>query len=299
MAISHSHNLTCADPMELGSRHRRHIEEFLGEDLEANLFVLSWLEHHGVKPKRAGHFSFWGWFDDRNRLGGVALDISGRLLMLDTRSPEFAHGFGDFFRRRKTRFLHVVSRRRSVVPFWKVYARPEPDFRVTSRLIQNQKLYRLLPDRFSPPPKRQSRVRRTRSNEIDAVFLASVKMHREETFEDPLERNSSSFRRQVRHRIDKGRSFVWFDDHNQLLFKADISTRCSRGAQISGVYTEPKYRNRGIATRALTDIAHILFDEGVPRLTLYVNRSNDAAQHVYERLGFDYLHPYQTIFIAE
>lgn len=299
MAITHVDNLTTDPPEQLEDHHRSKLREFLLEDVDANLFALAWLENNGVEPDRSGHFSYHGWFDDHRNLEAISLNVSNRLIMLDTRDQSYARAFGRFFRRRRTRFQHVVSRQRSVSPFWQAYSEPDGDFHVQARLTQDQVLYRLFPSQFRAPSGRQSAVRRGRKSELDSIFLASVRMHREETREDPLARNGSSFRRHVRHRVEKGRTFVWFDDRRRLLFKADISTQCSLGAQISGVYTAPQFRGQGIATRAMTDICRILFDEDLPRLTLYVNHSNAPARSVYERIDFEAVAPYQTVFVAD
>ncbi len=296
MAISHLKHLSSDAPKKLRNRHQRRLRQYLLDDVDANLFAISWLENRGIESHRPEQFAFWGWFDGRDRLCAVALDISKRLLMLDVRDTEFARGFGHFFRHRQTRFLHVVSRAQYVEPFWEAYT-TDDEFAVDARLIQHQTLYRLLEDDYHPEPTRPSAIRRARLAELDPIFLASVKMHREETLEDPLARDASAFRRHVRYRIENGRTFAWFDNQRRLLFKADISTRCSEGAQISGVYTAPQFRNQGIATRAMCDVCSILFDEGLPRLTLYVNRSNASAIRVYEKLGFQSLGPYRTIFV--
>ncbi len=300
MAISHTDNLAPRSPQKLRNRNQQQLQRFLFEDVDANLFALSWLENQGVEPHRPDHFAYWGLFDEDRDLCAVALNIADRLLMLDTRhDEEQARRFARFFRSRKIRFHHVVSRARSVEPFWQTYSQEESNWSVSARLIQHQRLYHLRPYHFDAPKRRLTGLRPARRSELDAIFLASVRMHREETLEDPLERGASAFRRHVRHRIDKKRTYAWFDDKRHLMFKADISTRCSAGAQISGVYTAPQFRNQGIATRAMTDLCAILFDEGLPRLTLYVNETNEPALRVYEHLGFHFLSPYRTVFVAD
>ncbi len=300
MAISPHNQLRSRPPLRLRRRHRRRLEEFLLQDVDANLFSLAWLEHRGIEPRRRGRFGYYAVMDDDETIRAVALDISDRLLLLDTRHGEDARHFASFFRSQAVQFRHIVSRRRSVTPFWQVYADPSPGPPpARARLIQYQQLYRLLPREFDAPRRRHSSVRRGKLSELDPIFLASVAMHREETEEDPLERNPSGFHRHVRQRIERGRTFVWIDEQRRLVFKADISTQSRHGAQISGVYTAPDMRNRGVATRAMTDICTILFEEGIPRLTLYVNEKNEPARRVYERLGFVNVAPYQTIFVAD
>ena len=136
-----------------------------------------------------------------------------------------------------------------------------------------------------------------RRRDLEAVFLASARMHAEETLEDPLARDALHFRRHVEHRIENGRTYVWFDDHRRLLFKADISAQSAWGAQISGVYTPHSLRGQGIATAAMTSICDALFERGFPRVTLYVNRTNYAARRVYQKVGFRYHTDYQTVFV--
>ena len=75
-------------------------------------------------------------------------------------------------------------------------------------------------------------------------------------------------------------------------------TLCSNSPpQISGVYTPPALRGRGIATVAMNEICEDLFERGFPRATLYVNRTNSAARSVYQKVGFQYHTDYQTVFI--
>ncbi|NCQ33633.1 GNAT family N-acetyltransferase, partial [bacterium] len=66
-----------------------------------------------------------------------------------------------------------------------------------------------------------------------------------------------------------------------------------------GVYTPPLVRGQGIATRAMVDMCDALFKRGFPRIVLYVNDDNVAARRVYEKVGFTFHCPYETVFIAE
>lgn len=299
MATSHPHpEFNAPRPVQLRNRHRRELYDFLLEQIDANLFPFSWLKNHGVQPNRISNFNFWAYLNDDGALQSVALNIADRLLMLDARRQQDARSFGVFFRRKPYRFHHIVSRTKSVAPFWEVYANPLLPGAPKARLIQDQLLYRLTPATFTRQRQPLSKLRPGKSSEIDPIFLASAQMHREETGEDPLQNDPDTFRRHVRHRLTMGRTFVWFDDNRHLLFKADISIQCAQGAQISGVYTSPHHRNKGIATRALCDLCAHQFDQGLPLLTLYVNETNAPALKVYHRLGFELSSPYQTIFVA-
>ena len=121
-------------------------------------------------------------------------------------------------------------------------------------------------------------------------------MYREETLAEPCPGRPGLFREIQRHRIRQGQSFVWMED-GEVLFKTDISCWSSHGAQLSGVYTNPNARRRGVAKQALGAICQRLLSTH-PRLTLYVNEDNKAAIKLYQQLGFRYHHAYQSIFVT-
>ena len=101
----------------------------------------------------------------------------------------------------------------------------------------------------------------------------------------------------MRHRIELGRSYVWFDEGRRLVFKVDVSAQSRYGVQLSGVYTPEPFRRQGIATRGMFDACRLLFERGWPRVTLYVNQDNHGARRLYERLGFVYHGEYETVFV--
>ncbi len=298
MATFHSDNAGEPEPVRLTHADRLPLEEFLRGKLEVNLFALSWLQNHGVENSDHQNFAFWACRDHQRKIQAVALNLSERLLLLDARTTRSARILGHFFRDRGQRFLHIVGVSTGVSPFWQAYSHAGPD-PPQARLIQHQKLFTLRPEQLRSRARPATGLRRAEISELDAVFLASARMHLEETLEDPLERNAEAFRRHVRFRITHGRSFVWFDDRQRLKFKADLSSRSAWGVQLSGVYTAPSFRGRGVATAALSDLAALLFDEGVPLITLYVNETNAPAIRVYRRLGFVFRRHYQTIFLAD
>ncbi len=308
MAIWQNTNPYHDAPALLRTKDYHELMVFLCEDTPLNIFQICWLERNGVESHRHDAFHFRAIRGARNELVAVALVITNRLLLLDARDPAAAHRLGHWYRQRPTPLHHVVSSQSSVVPFWQAYCHDSSDFRnirPRARLIQNQEFYYLTAEmleharhqhrRDFPQP---SALRIARYGDLDALFLASARMHREETLEDPLVHDPDVFRRHVENRIDNGRSHVWINDHHRLLFKADISADGSAGVQISGVFTDPLSRGKGVATRAMFDLCDKLFADGVPLITLYVNHNNEAAKRVYTRIGFRYYADYQTIFVA-
>jgi uncharacterized protein len=289
----------------LCDEHHVQVLTFLSADVVSNLFQLCWLENHGVcADERPELYHYAGAFGRGGSLQAVALVITDRLLLIDARDADAAFALGRWYRQRGLVLEHVVSAKASVEPLWRAYSTHPQHDPVGARLLRDQELYVLERERWSDADQIELRgqyqpteVRRAGLDELEPVFFASARMHLEETLEDPLETQPKTFRRHVRHRIRSGRTFAWFDEHRRLCFKADISALSSFGAQISGVYTPPRYRGQGIATRALFDICEELFESGLPRVTLYVNAHNDAARHVYQKVGFQFHADYQTVFV--
>lgn len=292
----------------LGSREVSGLIAFLSADKSANLFMLSWAQNYGAAASRgARDFFILGALDFDGELRGAALCIGESLLMLCAPEEPVAWALGRWVRARGILLDHVVSKRASVEPFWRAYARAPGPGAPRARRISEQYFYVLEPDDLrdgvdktradGASEWRGERPRKARAAELDAVFLASARMHQEETGEDPLRRNPASFREHISRRISSGRVYVCFDSGRRLLFKCDLSALSSFGVQIAGVYTAPRFRGQGIATRAIFDICRELFDGGTRRITLYVNADNAAAHRVYERVGFQFHAPYQTVFV--
>jgi RimJ/RimL family protein N-acetyltransferase len=297
-------------PEILGAANRAELLVFLSTEVCANLFQLCWLEDHGVTgPDDAQDYFFAGLRDRSGKLSGVTLAIGQSLLLIHCTHSDAAAALGRWFRRKGFGLDHIVSASAWVTPFWEAYASATDASPLSARLDRLQHLYVLKSEHWQgangadavKSARAQAgaaeKPRRANLDELDAVYLASARMHAEETGENPLDTEPEAFRRHVAHRIRTRRCFVQFDPHRRLLFKADISALSSFGAQISGVYTAPQFRGRGIATRALFDICGELFEGGLRRVTLYVNADNEAAHRVYRKVGFEFHAPYQTVFV--
>ena len=292
----------------LRTKDRAQLRAFLERDVAVNIFALSWLENFGVESRRQEVFHFSGVVDPQTQqLVAVALVVTEQLIVLDARRPEAVRLLASWYHAQHTTFEHIVARRDLAEAFWHALGEaarhaqcPWPE----ARLISPQKLYLRTRTQWLEAEEQgaakgclENPLRLARSEDLEAVFLASARMHEEETRDDPLITQPIQFRNHVRHRISTGRSYVWFDEHSRLLFKADISAQSRYGVQVSGVYTDPMVRNRGIATVGVEALCRMLFARGWPRVVLYVNATNQAAIKVYERTGFRYQSEYETIFV--
>jgi ribosomal protein S18 acetylase RimI-like enzyme len=59
-----------------------------------------------------------------------------------------------------------------------------------------------------------------------------------------------------------------------------------RIAALGNVMTHPDYRGQGLATMVTSAVCEELLDRGIELIGLSVNRSNEAAIRVYEKIGF-------------
>jgi RimJ/RimL family protein N-acetyltransferase len=287
-------------PTLLGHEHRAPLTTFLERDIPTNLFSLSWLENYGVVSARPDLFHFRALLSEDRAIRATSLVINDRLVLLDALDLHDATTLGRWYRDIGFSFQHVVSADALVNAFWVGYTHDTGrDRPPTARLISPQQLYILpRPDQV-PATQPLTGLRCARGEELDALFLASAQMHREETGEDPLGQHPETFRSHIKHRIQTQRAWVWFDQQRRLIFKVDISAQSRYGVQLSGVWTAPFARSQGVATHALTDLCAELFRRGWPRITLYVNAENTPALRVYQRIGFIYHADYKTIFVAQ
>lgn len=143
----------------------------------------------------------------------------------------------------------------------------------------------LVLDRAHTPAPQDTNVRKGTPDDLERLTVAAADMHREEMGIDPLAIDPAGWRTRMHTLIQRGWSWVW-TEQDEVIFKAELSAWTPEAAQVQGVYTSPRHRNRGVATAAMAAVCRAVLDE-VPACTLYVNHYNAAARRVYDRLGFE------------
>jgi len=63
-------------------------------------------------------------------------------------------------------------------------------------------------------------------------------------------------------------------------------------AAVGNVFTHPNFRGRGCATTATSAVVAELLSRGIRDIVLNVNRKNETAIRIYERLGFELYSPF-------
>jgi RimJ/RimL family protein N-acetyltransferase len=137
-------------------------------------------------------------------------------------------------------------------------------------------------------------VRPGTPDDLERLTLAAADMHREEMGIDPLAIDPTGWRARMSTLIQRGWSWVWTEG-DRVVFKAELSAWTPEAVQIQGVYTAPSVRNQGVATEGLAAVCAAVLRQ-VPVCTLYVNHYNSPARAVYDRLGFEHVADFATLF---
>jgi len=136
-------------------------------------------------------------------------------------------------------------------------------------------------------------IRRGRREDLDKLTIASAAMHLEEMGIDPLTFDPAGWRQRMATLIDRGWSYLLMEG-GEIAFKVELSAWTPEAVQLQGVWTDPRYRRRGLATAAMAAVcAELLVD--VPICSLYVNAYNEPALRLYRRLGFRQVGEYATV----
>jgi hypothetical protein len=185
--------------------------------------------------------------------------------------------------------FQVIGPREAVAATRERFPGPGPVLR-----LEREQLYLSLAPGALAPFERLPELRPARREDLDLVFETGAALRAEELLEDPRDTEAEAFRRRCEEDCRDGHTQVWRDERG-LVFRASVSARTVDAAQISGVYTPPELRNRGIATRALAEMCARLLERS-GECCLFVNAINTPAIAVYRKLGFVERSPWASAF---
>jgi len=154
---------------------------------------------------------------------------------------------------------------------------------LTPRLEREQVYLALERGRLVPSP-RLPELRTAEPGDFALVHTSGALLRLEELEEDPRSVDPEAYRRRVEDECRDGHTWLWLD-HEGLCFRASVSAITGDAAQISGVFTPPGRRRRGLARRGLSELCQRLFDR-CRATCLFVNRHNLPALALYRELGF-------------
>ncbi len=137
-----------------------------------------------------------------------------------------------------------------------------------------------------PPVAPDPEVRLVRPSEVDQLFPAAVAMYTEEVGVSPLlDDGGRGYRRRIAELVKGKRAYARFAG-DRVVFKAELAIVTGRTAQVQGVWVDPEFRGRGLATAAMASVVRDALRRVSPTVSLYVNDYNTSARRVYARCGF-------------
>jgi predicted GNAT family acetyltransferase len=145
----------------------------------------------------------------------------------------------------------------------------------------NQPIY-AIKRRFDYPDFAEARYATTK--DLEQLVPACAAMHKEEVGIDPMERDATGYRERIRELVEKRRSVVRMVN-GRIASKCEFSAVTNDAVQLMGVWTDPRFRRRGLGRELLREVCGHLFRRGKV-VTLFVNDFNAPAIALYESLGF-------------
>lgn len=143
---------------------------------------------------------------------------------------------------------------------------------------------------------RDPRVRLARPDEVAIVLPAAAAMFTGEIGYPPYRGSDAGYRRMLQDLLDRRHTFVW-EEHGEILFKADVGSCALGEAQIQGVWLAPRLRGRGLGVPLVASVTEQVLDTVASSVSLYVNEYNLAAQAVYRRVGYETVGEFTTVLM--
>jgi len=90
-----------------------------------------------------------------------------------------------------------------------------------------------------------------------------------------------------------------YDGGDQSVCMLVALATTERGVRIGGVYTPPKWRGRGYASRLVADVTRAHLDGGAEYVSLFTDRANATSNGVYQALGYEPVAAFTVIDFVE
>jgi predicted GNAT family acetyltransferase len=134
-------------------------------------------------------------------------------------------------------------------------------------------------------------IRKPQYADMDALAALQAGYEKEEVLPAAAEFNAAVSRLNM-ERIYAKEHMLVAELGGRLIGKINTNATTFTRCQVGGVYVEPAYRGRGIASRMAGEFTAELTAQG-KGISLFVRKSNPAARRVYQRLGYKILGNYR------
>jgi hypothetical protein len=265
---------------------RREVFSFLSRRPVHTVVMTSFIQDNGMESTE-NRGKFYGYRDSKGQLEGVAL--IGHTTLVEAHSGNAIAEFARVARESETPIHFMMSDGSTIENFWQYFV----DNSREPRLVCTEKLFEIT----SPvePRENVSNLRQATEEELLQVAEAHAEIALAESGVDPMKRDREGFLRRTLGRIQKGRTWVVFEN-GELLFKADVVAENSEVIYLEGIYVNPKLRGKGLASSCLSHLCGILLDK-VKHICLLSNVEFKNAHQAYLKAGFKMQDTYQTIFV--
>ncbi len=271
----------------LTKANKQEVLNFLAKRPVHTVVMSSFIQDNGMEGA-ANRGKFYGYRNSRTaKLEGVAL--IGHTTLVESRSKNSLASFALAARLSETPIHILMSDGKTVETFWEVYAVAGQKPRVTCT--------ELLFELSFPFLKQQCawEVRHAKAEELEQIAEAHAEVAFAESGVDPMIRDREGFLKRCLNRIEKGRTFVVFEN-GKLVFKADIVAETADVIYLEGIYVAPEFRGRNVASQCLAKLGSELLNR-VEHICLLSNVELKVAHRSFLKAGFRNTDSSTTIFV--
>jgi GNAT superfamily N-acetyltransferase len=230
---------------------------------------------------------FYGYRSAKGMLEGVAL--IGHTTLVESRSEDSLAAFALVARESETPIHFMMSDGKTIETFWRYFTGDNRK----PRLVCTELLFELNFPLFVQEC--DWNVRAAEAGELEQIAEAHAEVAFIESGVDPLQKDRAGFLRRCLSRIEKGRTFVVFEN-GKLVFKADIVAETSDTAYLEGIYVAPEFRGNNVGSNCLSKLSVHLLNR-ISHICLLSNVEFKNAHRSFLKAGFKNTDCCQTIFV--
>ncbi len=231
--------------------------------------------------------TFFGFRNGAGELEGVAL--IGHTTLVEARSERALKALAFRARTSETPIHLIMSSDEDAQRFFDHYGSGS----LLPRLVSRELLF----STSFPFPVQdcQWEVTLAEPSQLEQIARAHAEVAFIESGIDPMSHDPQGFIERALRRIEKGRTFVVFEDE-KLVFKADIIAEASDVIYLEGIYVAPEMRGRGVAPKCLAQVSLGLL-ERASAVCLLSNVDLPHAHRSFLRAGYQQQDMLTTIFL--
>ena len=254
------------------------IRAFLKQDPISNLYLLDLIDRQGI--------DYWGmhrWEGAFEKDTLIALNVD--IACLQPNQPcKLSVPVGDekacLLLGQRTATLggceRIMSERNASDAFYQGLGSPK------ARIYYDEEL--LLAD--SPPEGEYLQLVPAHKAQLERLIEYTALMRVEDEGFDPRERDLNLWVNTISVLIAQKRILV-HTISGEIVFVAEVGTRCKMGAQVGSIYVPEKYRRKGLGVKGMKGLVAALIANS-DFLTLLVNKENKPAYHCHLKAGWKY-----------